>query len=283
VGGYDVGHQLENVWRMLGVCPQFDTIWDELTVSEHLYFYARVKGVPAKRLKAVVQRTAEKIKLDGDAFNQAARGLSGGMRRRLSIGISLLGEARVIVLDEPTTGLDPDARRDVWRIILAERDSGRGMIVTTHSMEEADALCTRIAIMHKGRLQCIGNQLTLKSKYGDGYKLIIHTVKGQGSAANDHAATDAFVRERVCAAATRTSHIGNSVSYVMPRGSVDIAAVFTVLEGNKAAGAILDYGLSQTTLEDVFVNVVERAEAEAEGQSTPIVRAASGNPLLRDE
>ena len=114
------------------MCPQFDTVWDDLTVREHLSFYARLKGVQERAIRAAVQQTAQKVDLDGDAFNMLATSLSGGMRRRLSLAIALIGAPKIVFLDEPTTGLDPETRRQIWNIIQSEKAMGRCMVVTTH-------------------------------------------------------------------------------------------------------------------------------------------------------
>ena len=107
-----------------------------MTVEEHLYFYCRLRGVPRASLANMVRRIAEDVELDGDAFRQRAGGLSGGMKRRLSIGISLTADPRILVLDEPTTGLDPETKRQVWRVIdrVKKTNSDRCVIITTHSM-----------------------------------------------------------------------------------------------------------------------------------------------------
>lgn len=112
VEGYDVRGDMASVWRTLGVTPQFDAVWEDLTVREHLSFYAHLKGVPSRRVKAEVQQVAERCALDGDQFDSLAKRLSGGERRRLSLGIALLGGPPLIVLDEPSTGLDAAARRE---------------------------------------------------------------------------------------------------------------------------------------------------------------------------
>jgi len=165
----------------LGVCPQHDILWDDLTVGEHLLFYARVKGVSPKNEKDAVKRALETVSLTRFK-NRLSKGLSGGEKRRLSIAISLIGDAKVIFLDEPTvnilkiisskfilrniyfiffffsllqTGLDPEVRRLIWDIINKAR-KGRTMILTTHSMEEAEVLCQRIGIMAKGTVRCLG-------------------------------------------------------------------------------------------------------------------------------
>ena len=162
--------QPTEVQRVLGVCPQFDRVWEELSVAEHLLFYARLKGVGAEpgcadtagAERAAVQTTAAKVKLDGDALHQRPRELSGGQKRRLSIAIALVGEPAILFLDEPTTGLDPETRRNIWDILVAEKKAGRTIVITTHSMEEADAVCSRIGIMSKGCLRCLGSQTHLK-------------------------------------------------------------------------------------------------------------------------
>ena len=99
------------LWKYVGVTPQFDTVWPEMTVEEHLYFYCRLRGIVRSSLANMVRRIAEDIELDGDAFRQKAGGLSGGMKRRLSIGISLTANPRILVLDEPTTASRPPKLR----------------------------------------------------------------------------------------------------------------------------------------------------------------------------
>lgn len=97
------------------------------------------------------------------------------MRRRLSIAISLVSKPKIIFLDEPTTGLDPDSRRGLWNILQeCKKEKNRAMVLTTHSMEEADVLCNRIGIVNKGVLRCIGTQNRLKTLYGGGYHLYIN-------------------------------------------------------------------------------------------------------------
>lgn len=104
--------------------------------------------------------------------------LSGGMKRRLSLAIALVGKPKLILLDEPTSGLDPETRRAIWDIINLQRQD-KSLILTTHNMEEADVLCSRIAILSKGKLLCIGTQLHLKNKFGKGYSLSITVQQGK--------------------------------------------------------------------------------------------------------
>lgn len=292
IAGYDVLTELGAVWRRIGVCPQFDVVWDDLPVSQHLEFFARVKGVPSSRLRGTVRSVAERVELDGDSFGQAARMLSGGMRRRLSLGLALIGDPSVLVVDEPTTGLDPATRREIHRILSATRRADRAMIITTHLLDEVDALgCSRVAIMYGGKLAAVGTPLHMKARYGDGYRVSVSlpspplhllaqaqqlyrgampggATGSAGAAAAAAAASYAaaaaraftFITTRVSPDARLLSHVGATATFNLPRG-VDVAAAFAALEEGKAGGLWNDAGLSQATLEEVFVRVVEGAEA----------------------
>ncbi len=170
--GIDLADDIRGVHSILGVCPQFDCVWEDLTIREHLLMYATIKGMGGKRKNIIIRNVAEMVGLDGDPYNKNAGELSGGMRRRLSIAIALVTNPSVLVLDEPTTGLDPDTRNGLWTVINAAAKA-RAVLLTTHSMEEADALCGRIGIMVNGRLKCLGTPLHLKNKFGEGYVLSV--------------------------------------------------------------------------------------------------------------
>jgi ABC-type multidrug transport system ATPase subunit len=127
---------------LIGICPQFDTgLWDHLTGREHLQLFASIKGLPRKVRSIEADLLLEEVKLT-EAGNITAGAYSGGMKRRLSVSLALLGDPKVVYLDEPTTGLDPISRRHLWDLIdKAKR--GRAIVLTTHSMEEADILGDR--------------------------------------------------------------------------------------------------------------------------------------------
>lgn len=150
-------------------------LWDDLTVKEHLLFYARIKGIPPHQEEDYVTRAIADVLLERFT-NFKPTQLSGGMKRRLSVAISLVSDPKIIYLDEPSTGLDPENRRQLWDILSKLRGK-RAMVLTTHSMEEADVLCSRIAIVNNGILRCIAPQVRLKSLYGGGYHLDINCMK----------------------------------------------------------------------------------------------------------
>jgi ATP-binding cassette subfamily A (ABC1) protein 3 len=134
-------------------------------VSEHLQFFARLKGCESSGLQEEVNRMLKAINLEIKRDAQAMS-LSGGMKRRLSVGIAFVGGSRVVLLDEPSSGLDPGARRQIWDLIQLEKKN-RTIIMSTHFMDEADLLGDRIAIMAEGQVQCCGSSLFLKKKYGE--------------------------------------------------------------------------------------------------------------------
>lgn len=132
-------------------------LWENLTVEEHLRFYARIKGIPPEEEDAMIIKALKEVQLDQQRNIQTIE-LPLGARRRLSIAISLVSDPKVIFLDEPTTGLDPETRRQLWNILKeCNKDGKRAIVLTTHSMEEADVLCNRIGIVNNGVLRCLGS------------------------------------------------------------------------------------------------------------------------------
>ncbi|KAH9617986.1 hypothetical protein KSS87_021559 [Heliosperma pusillum] len=158
---------MTNIRKRIGLCPQFDILWDVLTGQEHLNLFAMIKGLPQATISTVTQNSLAEVRLT-NAAKMRASSYSGGMKRRLSVAIALIGDPKLIILDEPTTGMDPISRRHVWDIIENAK-RGRAIILTTHSMEEADILSDRIGIMAKGRLRCVGTSIRLKSRFGTGF------------------------------------------------------------------------------------------------------------------
>jgi ABC-type multidrug transport system ATPase subunit len=167
----------------MGVCAQFDFLYPSLSDAQHVLLYATFRGVaPKQGLKAYIAEKLDMVEL-GAAADQAAGSYSGGMKRRLSVALATVGnQLDIIFLDEPTTyvsnpltqnrGLDPLSKRKVWDVIESfKRD--RIVVLTSHSMEEADHLSDQISILHGGRIKAQGTPLFLKNRYGDGYQVSI--------------------------------------------------------------------------------------------------------------
>lgn len=166
----DLSRDLRTAQRRMGYCPQFDALIDLLTGEETLYMFARLRGVKEYLIPTIVNPLIELMNLRKHA-KKPVYAYSGGNKRKLSAAVALIGDPAIVFLDEPTTGMDPKARRHFWNAIAQFRDHGKPIILTSHSMEECEALCTRLAIMVNGKFKCIGNIQHLKSKFGEGKEI----------------------------------------------------------------------------------------------------------------
>ena len=146
---------------------------------ETLKFYALIKGIRTDKLKFVIGKAIRDLNLK-DHKNKLAGTLSGGNKRKLQVAMALIGNPPIILLDEPSAGMDPEARRFMWQIVekISQRDKKSAVILTTHSMEEAEALCTKLGIMVRGGVfRCMGSSQHIKSKFGLGYEIEIKVCK----------------------------------------------------------------------------------------------------------
>ncbi|OQS03575.1 ATP-binding Cassette (ABC) Superfamily, partial [Thraustotheca clavata] len=167
INGHPLPAELQQARSGMGYCPQFDALHDLLTVEEELELYARLKGVVD--IKQAVNDKIEQFNL-ASFRKKRTRGLSGGNKRKVSTAIALLGSPTLLLLDEPSTGMDPAARREMWDVIVGVlQEKTCSVILTTHSMEECQALCTRIGILVSGQLKCLGTAQHLKQKFGRGF------------------------------------------------------------------------------------------------------------------
>ncbi|CAD6251449.1 unnamed protein product [Miscanthus lutarioriparius] len=184
---------------------------------------------------------------DGGVADTLVSQYSGGMKRRLSVAISLIGDPKVVYLDEPSTGLDPASRSALWNALkFAKKD--KAIILTTHSMKEAEALCDRIGIAAYGRLRCTGTSKELEAKYGGTFVFTVTASAGEDEA------VERLVRS-ISPAAKRTYHIAGTQKFELPKQGVRIAEVFRAVEQAKRSLNIAAWGLVDTTLEDVFIKV----------------------------
>jgi ATP-binding cassette subfamily A (ABC1) protein 3 len=171
VAGYDILTRQQEVRRLLGYCPQFEALLDLLTVREHLQLYARIKGIPHDDMEPEIQKSMKQFDLLSFE-NKKAGTLSGGNKRKLSVAIAMLGSPPLVLLDEPSSGMDPVAKRFMWaKIAEISAVQKCSVILTTHSMEEVEALCSRVCIMVGGRIRGLGSSQHLKSRYGQGFQL----------------------------------------------------------------------------------------------------------------
>lgn len=248
IAGKSILREIDEVHQNMGYCPQFDAINDLLTGREHLEFYAILRGVPENEVCAVAEWGIRKLGLV-KYVDKNAGSYSGGNMRKLSTAISLIGAPPVVFLDEPTTGMDPKARRALWNCIHSVIKEGRSVVLTSHSMEECEALCTRMAIMVNGRFRCLGSVQHLKNRFGDGYTIILR-VAGPDP---DLQPVIKFIESELPGSTLKEKH-RNMLQYQLPSSLTSLAHIFSILAKNKEFLRIEDYSVSQTTLDQVFVN-----------------------------
>ncbi|MBU0527556.1 MAG: ABC transporter ATP-binding protein [Candidatus Micrarchaeota archaeon] len=158
------GRKVKDARRDVGFVTQQDSFYETLTVKENLEFFASQYGIGRAKQQEIVKKIISQIKLTSKA-NALASKLSGGMKKRLNMGCSLVHEPKIIFLDEPTVGLDPVVRKDIWKLIKELQSEKKTIIITSHYMEEIEYLCSKVAIMFAGRIVASGTPEQLKKKY----------------------------------------------------------------------------------------------------------------------
>ncbi|KAL4853959.1 ATP-binding cassette sub-family A member 3 [Chlorella vulgaris] len=301
--GLSVRRDMAAIRGSLGVCPQFDVLWPQLTVREHLELYGAIKGYAAGAEQAALAEAAAAEVGLASKLGAAAGELSGGQKRKLSVALAFVGDPSVVILDEPTSGMDPYTRRFTWGVIQARRaKSGTAVLLTSHSMEEADLLADGIAIMSHGRLAALGTSLELKAQFGVGYTLTVSlTTPGAGDGGSEAAASavvgaggglealTALVRQYVGDAQLLAAS-GSEAVYRLPKESAaTFPPLLRALEQERGGGGggghglgLAGYGLSETTLEEVFLRVSESAAADVAAAAARAAAAAAALAAAAD-
>ncbi|NXG05075.1 ABCA9 protein, partial [Sakesphorus luctuosus] len=265
----------EEIREIIGICPQFNTQFEVLTVKENLKTFAEIKGIKSKEVEREVQNILELLDISNIQDTQAEK-LSGGQKRKLSVGIAMLGNPQVLLLDEPTAGLDPLSRHQVWSL-LREHRAGRVILFSTQFMDEADILADRKAFISHGRLKCVGSSLFLKKKWGICYHLRIHV-----SESCDLENVTSQVK-RYIPNATFSGHRQYELRYKLPLENVNkFPDLFSCLDSCSQQG-IINYGVSMTTLEDVFLKLEGEDTVDQEDEHVPGEEWAEAGPRCSDE
>ncbi|XP_053685902.1 phospholipid-transporting ATPase ABCA3-like [Sabethes cyaneus] len=253
VNGFSLKTDLISVHQQIGYCPQFDALIDDLTGRETLKIFALLRGVPKGEISAVSLKLATELNFMKH-IDKRTKQYSGGNKRKLSTALALLGNPAVVYLDEPTTGMDPAARRKLWNVISKERDSGKSIVLTSHSMEECEALCTRLAIMVNGEFKCIGSTQHLKNKYSSGYYLTIKLKKTSSATEPERVAEiKTYITNKLPEAQLKEEY-QESLTYHIVNTTLRWSTLFGLMEAAKQELEMEDYVLRQTTLEQVFLS-----------------------------
>ncbi|KAK9739397.1 ABC transporter [Popillia japonica] len=251
---FNIKNNMKDIHRFIGYCPQFDGLLDNLTVKETLIMYCLIRGLPVLDCSAAAIRLSKELQFNKHIKKNISN-LSGGSKRKVSAAISLIGEPPVIFLDEPSTGMDPTTKRFLWDKLCRIRDNGRCLVLTTHSMDECEAVCTRVGIMVNGAFQCLGSSQYLKNKFADGYVLIIKVKKGENPQVLENNINDVkrFVDTSFRDAELKERH-GRLLSYIVKSKRISWSAIFGIMERGKIVVKTLeDYSLSQFDLEQIFL------------------------------
>ncbi|XP_057806409.1 ABC transporter A family member 7-like isoform X1 [Salvia miltiorrhiza] len=253
IQGLDIRTDMNRIYTSMGVCPQHDLLWGTLTGREHLLFYGRLKNLKGNSLLHAVEESLKSVNLfHGGVADKQAHKYSGGMKRRLSVAISLIGDPKVVYMDEPSTGLDPASRNMLWNVVKRAKQN-RAIILTTHSMEEAEHLCDRLGIFVDGSLQCVGNPKELKGRYGGSYVFTMTT-------SPDHEQEVENLVRNLSPNASKIYQISGTQKFELPKQEIRIADVFEAVEKAKSRFVVQAWGLADTTLEDVFIKVARGAQ-----------------------
>ena len=213
------------VKQLMGVIPQEGALFSHLTVCEHLYFFGRLKGLTKNSARAQVDRLIPLLSLE-EYRDKKIKTLSGGTQRRVFIALALFGDPPILVLDEPTAGLDPVARRDVWNLVNEVKRWGRTVILTTHYLEEAELLSDRIGILQRGELKRLGTLEDLYRSMPKTYRLVYNGVSTATTGVRD---------ERIVYDAS------------------DFDAVKKIIEER----ALTEYSVRRVSLEDVYLELID--------------------------
>ncbi|KUJ24692.1 uncharacterized protein LY89DRAFT_679754 [Mollisia scopiformis] len=287
VENIDISRHRAQARSHLGVCPQYDAM-DQMTVVEHLRFYARVRGV--SDIEHNVREVIKAVGLQAFSSRMAAK-LSGGNKRKLSLGIALIGNPTVLLLDEPSSGMDAAAKRVMWKT-LAAIVPGRSLLLTTHSMEEADALADRAGIMAK-RMLALGTSDYLRKKHGNAYYVHLVMKSAPHTTETEIQAIRSWVLKEFPGAVIEDKTYHGQIRFSVPaqedenkvkvievtedvitggkeiKGPDGVGSLIMILEDYREKLGLEHYSVSPTTLDQVFLSIVQKHDVEEEGYSRP--------------
>jgi len=242
-----IENNLSHIFKEVGICPQFDCLWENLTVIEHLTIFVKLKGLNGVELQENLDYYVKVMSLE-DHIKKKANILSGGNKRKLCVTNALIGSPSLQFFDEPSTGLDPVARRFLWTTLTQNlQNRGASIVLTTHSMPEAESLCHKIGILINGRFVCFGSTPYLKNKYGNGYKITVKRSEGFTGDLGQAIRTICPTAEKVLSASQHYD------TFQAPTSGFSFSKAFNQLEDMKAQNMISDFSIYNTTLEQVFI------------------------------
>uniref|UniRef100_A0A1I8H3B5 ABC transporter domain-containing protein n=2 Tax=Macrostomum lignano TaxID=282301 RepID=A0A1I8H3B5_9PLAT len=258
----------EGVWshnRRHRLLPQHNPLFNSITVAEHIRFYAAIRGLDTIEAERQTICLMQSLGLAQHCDKQAGQ-LSGGNKRRLCLAIAMLGNPALIVIDEASTGVDPENKRFIWGAIRRMVHQQRSVIVTTHSMEEVEALCSRVGIMNKGRMISVGTVQQLQSRHGDAYTLeLLLAPDGESAVRQKRLSIKNAVVEQFKGAHTQEDlGLGFVMRFSVPKPAVrSLSPALKWLAANQSRMGVSYWALYQMSLDQVFVNLIKMYDHSA--------------------
>ena len=246
VDGYDIRRQPKEVRRVIGIVPQDVALYDDLTAAENLAYFGKLYGAVGERLKKRIDELLRLVQLK-DRTKDRVKSFSSGMKDRLNLAVGLIHEPRLLFLDEPTTGLDPQARQAVWEMIKKLQAEGVSILLTTHYMEEADYLCDRVAIMDEGKIIALDSPAVLKKSIG---KLEVIEVKATGIPRT------LLAKLRKLRGVKEVVQTSEGLRLLSPTADAILGQVVSLITSKKVR--IDSLNVVQPALEDVFIKLTGR-------------------------
>jgi len=237
---------------LIGLCPQETVLDSGLTVVQNLMFFAYIRGRTTKDVAGTLEHFLAASCLK-DKSNCLPDTLSGGMKRRLAVACSLIGNPAVAVLDEPTTGLDPLSRRGIWKTISDIKIGGSSCLLTTHLLEEAEALCSSLVVLKKGVVAASGSVQQLKEEWGTGYMLSIESKPGQQDVARDFLASQIPKEDAIPIKETTAGQM----TFRLRVAEEALGHLIIAIARGKDSSGIRHWGISQASLEDTYLKIIE--------------------------
>ncbi|XP_011050473.1 PREDICTED: ATP-binding cassette sub-family A member 1-like isoform X1 [Acromyrmex echinatior] len=252
----EIHSQRTNYLSEMGYCPQTDALIPSLNAFDHLRLFARLRGIPKTNVELEVNKWINRLNLTA-CMKQPSGTYSGGNKRRLNIAIALIGNPTLVLLDEPTTGVDPAARRSLWNTLQSCQAAGQAIILTSHSMEECEALCNRLVIMVKGELVCIGASQELKQRFGAGYDIHIQL---NPSRTDEDVNNIKKIIESTLTCDIRDENLG-FLAYHVTDCNVTWEKMYDTMKNLKQTySCIEDYAVLSATLEQLFIQFARGTE-----------------------
>lgn len=246
---------IEEARTKIGLCSQHDVLYSKLTVKEHLKLIGVLRNIPSNELDSAINEALGKMNLT-DQQGKFSDNLSGGNKRKLCLAMAVIGSVKVLLLDEPTSGMDPQNRRIIWQHIRELKASGLTILMTTHHLDEAEELADRVAIMSKGKLLALGSSDFIKRNFGEGYYLTITPNFSNETAIGNldpyRNEIDSTIMKIIEGAKKDEQTAPDVIKYLLPfKSQKRYPELFFELERNRN----IKFSLQMNSLEDTFINI----------------------------